>query len=148
MSGGICMWCKIMPLESAENYKFVVVLSRYENSILLSRHCERATWETQGGHIEEGETPMEAAKRELFEESGAAYYQIKPLFDYEAGDEGGSAAGMVFYADIQSLSQLPESEMAETARFKNLPENLTYPGITPLLFQKAEEMGLFKEIKI
>lgn len=139
------MWCNILPLESAGNYKFVVVLSRYQNKILLSRHHERTTWETQGGHIEEGETPMESARRELFEESGALDYVIKPLFDYEAGDEGGSAAGMVFYADVQTLSQLPASEMAETSVFKSLPENLTYPGITPRLFTKAVEMGLFSD---
>jgi len=36
---------------------------------ILSKHKKRDTWETQGGHIEDGETPLEATKRELFEES-------------------------------------------------------------------------------
>ena len=45
------------------------------------------TWETQGGHIEAGEQPLDAAKRELFEESGAVDFDIQPLCDYWAGEE-------------------------------------------------------------
>ena len=137
------MWCKIMELNKAEKYVFVVVLSKYKGKLLLSRHKERTTWETQGGHIEKGESPLEAAKRELFEESGAEKFAIRPIFDYEAGDQNGSAAGMVFYAEIESLGDIPQSEMAEVKSFSKLPENLTYSHITSKLFEKAVEMGLF-----
>ena len=47
------MICKTYELGSLKNYKFVVVLSRYDGRVLLSRHRERSTWETQGGHIEQ-----------------------------------------------------------------------------------------------
>ena len=67
-------------------YKYVVVLSTMCGQIMLSRHKKRTTWETQGGHVEQDETPLEAAKRELFEESGALRYEIQPLCDYWAGD--------------------------------------------------------------
>lgn len=119
-----------------KTYKYVVVLSTMCGKILLSRHKQRSTWETQGGHVEQGETPMEAAKRELYEESGAVGYDICALCDYWAGDEitGEGATGMVFHADIHELGAMPESEMAETRLFDNLPENLTYPAITPELF--------------
>ena len=40
------------------------------------------TWEIPGGHIEPGESPEEAARRELFEETGAAEFTIRPIFDY------------------------------------------------------------------
>ena len=82
------MGCKIHPLGSFENYRYVVILSRYQGKILLSRHRERNTWETQGGHIEPGETPEQAARRELFEESGAVRYEINSLFDYSFGGSG------------------------------------------------------------
>ena len=103
---------------------------------MLSRHKQRTTWETQGGHVEPGETPLEAAKRELYEESGALRYTIRPLCDYWAGDEnsGEGATGMVFHAEIDALGDMPESEMAETRLFDSLPENLTYPAITPELY--------------
>ena len=137
------MICKTYETGTLGVYKYVVVLSHYQGKILLSRHKERDTWETQGGHIEPGETPLEAAKRELYEESGAAEYEISPLCDYWAGKEDGSAGagGMVFHACIRALAEIPESEMDEVRTFETLPENdmLTYPAITPVLFRRLME---------
>ena len=134
-------YCNKLDFGAAQSPKYVVVLSVYEGKYLLSRHKERSTWETQGGHIEPGETPLEAAKRELYEESGAVGFDIVPLFDYEAGDRIGSATGVVFGACIRKLSAIPDSEMAEVYAFDALPKNLTYPNITPYLFRWAQEMG-------
>lgn len=131
------MGCKIHPLESFESYKYVVILSRYQGKILLSRHRERNTWETQGGHIEPVETPVQAARRELFEESGAARYEIRPLFDYSFG----GSCGVAFAAEILELGPLPESEMTEVRSFERLPENITYPAITPVLFREWDRMS-------
>lgn len=137
------MICEIHPVNELKNYKYVVVLSRYDGKILLSRHKDRTTWETQGGHIEEGETPFEAAKRELYEESGAVDYDMAPLCDYWAGTEDRSdwANGMVFRAVIHRLGPIPESEMAEVKCFDSLPDSLTYPAITPVLFDYLENGG-------
>lgn len=132
------MICKTYETGTLEDYKYVVVLSFYEGEILLSRHKQRETWETQGGHIEPGETPLTAAKRELVEESGAVEFEIEPVCDYWAMDEadGSSANGVVFCADIRKLGPIPESEMAQVRAFKTLPANLTYPDISPVLFAK------------
>lgn len=131
------MKCRVFPLKTLNDYKYVVILSIYKEKIMLSRHKRRTTWETQGGHIEVGETPETAAERELYEESGAVKYRIKPIFDYWAGDDGSGANGMVFFAQIDEVGRLPESEMKEVSFFERLPENLTYPEITPVLFQNA-----------
>lgn len=130
------MISRVFEVGRLKTYKYVVVLSTMGGKILLSRHKQRTTWETQGGHVEPGETPMEAARRELYEESGAERYLIRALCDYWAGDEatGEGATGMVFHAEIESLGDMPESEMAETRLFDALPDNLTYPAITPELF--------------
>lgn len=130
------MTSKVFEIGTLPHYKYVVVLSTYHGKLLFSRHRERTTWETQGGHIEPGETPVEAARRELYEESGATDFTLTPLCDYWAGDEeaGTEANGMVFTADIRTLGALPESEMAEVKTFDALPENLTYPEITPKLY--------------
>lgn len=131
------MLCKTYELNSLKEYKYVVVLSEYNRNIVLSRHKNRITWETQGGHIEQGESPLDAAKRELYEESGAIDYDIEPLCDYRAWNEetGHGANGVVFHAIIRKFSDIPESEMAEIKEFTSLPENLTYPAITPVLFE-------------
>lgn len=135
------MTCRVYPLNSLKSYKYVVIFSEYQGKILLSKHRNRATWETQGGHIEPGETPLEAAKRELFEESGAVDFQITPVFDYWAGEDGTDnwANGMVFRARIHRLGSLPQSEMAQVGGFDSLPENLTYPQITPVLFSHLSQ---------
>lgn len=138
------MISRIYPVGHLETYKYVVVLSTMRGKILLSRHKLRSTWETQGGHVEPGETPMEAARRELYEESGVLRYDIRALCDYWAGDEitGEGATGMVFHAEIYALGPMPDSEMTETHLFDRLPENLTYPAITPELYAYMKEQNI------
>ena len=141
------MITKTYPVGTLPAYKYVVVLSEYQGKILLSRHKKRTTWETQGGKIEPGETPLMAAKRELYEESGAVDFEIEPLCDYWAGEvqtkEEGN--GRVFLAKVKKLSAMPESEMAEVRTFDELPEKLTYPAITPTLFERKKQ-GIGKRL--
>ena len=132
------MTCRTYPLGSLKDYKYVVILSEHQGKILLSQPRSRTTWETQGGHIEPGESPMEAARRELYEESGALEYEIAPLCDYWAGTPEDWANGMVFRAVISKLGPLPQSEMARVRTFDRLPANVTYPVITPVLFAYLE----------
>lgn len=144
------MICKTYEIDELQDYKFVVILSEYQGKLLLSRHKGRSAWETQGGHIESGETPLEAARRELYEESGAVKYDITLLCAYRAEDEvtHQGANGVVFTAVIHELSAMPESEMAEVGEFARLPENLTYPQITPVLFARAvRETPLFLSLR-
>ena len=68
-------------------------------------------------------------------------YLLSPAFDYRAGDEN-LWERVVFIAEIDEIGALPESEMEEVAFFYQLPPNLTYPEITPVLLQKAKEAGL------
>lgn len=91
-------------MASVDEYGYITLDENTDTSTsakqISSRHNDRSTWETQGGHIEENETPLEAAKRELFEESGAIEYSIAPVCDYWSGTEDMShgANGMVFKA--------------------------------------------------
>ena len=133
--------CTVHPADHFTDRKYVVILSFMNGRVLLSRHKDRATWETQGGHIEPGETPLEAAKRELWEESGAVEYTIEPLCDYRAGDETGWAIGAVYRAEITKLGDIPAgSEMAEVKLFDVLPEEFTYTYISAVLFAHEAEL--------
>ena len=132
--------CRVYPLGTLESYKYVVVCTRYRDAWLLSRHKKRSTWETQGGHIEPGETPIQAARRELYEESGVRDAALCPVCDYLGYDSASSANGMVFLAVVHEMGTLPESEMQEVALFETLPRELTYPNVSPHLYAEAENL--------
>lgn len=141
-SASIC--ARIVGWDESIPNKYVVVFSRYQGKLLLSRHKSRDTWETQGGHIEPGESPEAAARRELWEESGAAEFTLEPVCMYWAEDRvdgkpQSGAWGAIFFADIKELGPMPQSEMAEVGQFDGLPENITYPYITPSLYERIRD---------
>ncbi len=132
--------CAVRPLNSLKDYKYVVVCTFYGEQIVLSRHRNRETWETQGGHIEDGETPLEAAVRELYEESGIRDAEMTPICDYYGYTDQSHANGMVFAARVSDIGPLPLSEMGEVRLFDKLPDasQLTYANVTPKLFAEAK----------
>ncbi len=71
---------------------------------------------------------MQAAKRELFEETGITDCEIIPLWDYEFIWDGniGRNNGSVYLAVVNSLGILPESEMERIESFTEVPGNYTY----------------------
>jgi len=140
---------KSYPFNTLGDYSFADTIALYKGKWIFSKHKERTTWETQGGHIEKGETPLEAAKRELFEESGAIDFDIEPLCDYKVyGELNGveiKGNGQVFFANVRTLSDLPsQSEMKEISLFDSPPDELTYLDynyeIFPLAVKKKESV--------
>ena len=138
MTGHHELQCTVHPFGTLTPLRFVVVCSFYKNQYLLSYHSGHQSWETQGGHIEKNETPEEAARRELYEESGVRDAALIPVCDYSAYDAEGSANGRVYAAVIHEMGELPPSEMSKIEAFDVLPENLTYPFVTPVLFEEAK----------
>lgn len=98
--------------------KFAVIFSRYQGKWVYCKHKERSTYEAPGGHREVGESIEMAAKREVYEETGAVDYDIKPVCIYE---------------------------IEEVRFFDDLPQELTYPLIQPVLLSKLQENNYIKE---
>lgn len=126
----------VVPVGHVRDYVFtVVVVFDSADRLVLCRHRDRSTWETPGGHIEPGEAPAEAAARELFEETGIVPRDLVAVGDYEVDGVG----GRLFAATVGTRSPLPDFEMAQTTAFEAMPDNLTYPEITPVLVTAVTE---------
>lgn len=94
--------------------------------------------------MEEGETGLEAARRELWEETGAKIYELTPVCIYSTdGHENNEEVyGALFYADITKFGEMPDFEMERIELFDSMPERFTYPDIQPHLMKKiCERIG-------
>ena len=67
--------------------KFAVIIARQDGKWIFCKHKQRDTYELPGGHRESGETILEAARRELQEETGAIDFAIEPVCVYSVKGE-------------------------------------------------------------
>lgn len=119
---------------------YSVISARYKGKWIFVRHRLRNTWEISGGHIEPGETPEEAASREVMEETGAIEFELSCIATYSVEKGGHKGYGRLFLADVTRIGNIPDnSEIAEKLIMDSLPGELTYPDIQPHLFRKTLE---------
>ncbi len=125
---------------SDEELTRVILVCRFKGKWLLCKHKEKGTWEVPGGHIEPGEKVMDAAKRELCEETGVSKANIEKICLYKI-----STFGLICYAEILELGNNKlEYEMDEISLFDELPNNMTYYDTHKMFIEKIK---LEKNIK-
>ena len=123
--------------------KYAVIIARHGSKLLWCRHRNRSTWEIPGGHIEPGETALEAGARELCEETGAIDFMITPICWYNLMFSNGhiGSYSLLCLAEVHTMGEL-HSEIAEVRTFDEPPAALTYPDIQPFLLAEAKRRGL------
>ena len=123
---------------SGKRLIYSVIASKYNDKWVFVRHHLRSTFEIPGGHIEENETPDEAAGRELMEETGAVKFSLECVSTYSVTQGGETRFGKLYFADIIEIGPIPDvSEIEEIIFLDNLPDPVTYPEIQPFLFKKV-----------
>ena len=127
---------RIAKLGALKAYRFVVIFTRYQDKWLYCRMKGSDTYGTPGGRIERRETPLEAAGRELFEETGALKYEITPVFDYSVHIPTEYSNGQVYLAHVEELGDLPDFEIAELKLFDTIPDKMRFPSILPVLYKR------------
>jgi len=112
-------------------YTRVVCVSRYKDKFVFSYNKKRQGWEIPGGHIEKGKSWIEAAKREMYEETGATKIKIEPVCVYKI-----NSFALLCYCEILELKELPSEYEMDKIMFSNeLPDKLTFPEAYKLYFE-------------
>ena len=132
-----------------ERLEFAVIIAKTDGKWVFCKHKERDTYEIPGGHREAGETILEAAERELKEETGAVDFTIKPVCVYSVKGKTrvnenveDESFGMLFVAAIFSFEEELHSEIEKILITEKLVDNWTYPLIQPKLLEEAGRRGL------
>ncbi len=114
----------------------VVCVCKYNGKYVFSFNKKRNGWELPGGHIEDGETWEEAAKREVYEETGATKINLKAICIYKI-----NSFALLCYCEIIELGQIPNySEISEICQLDDLPQKMTFPESSKLFFDKVKKM--------
>jgi len=129
----------------------VSVFARHAGRVLLVHHRRLGTWLPVGGEVEAGETPLEAAQRELKEETGLVGAFVAGLgvpgtpagfLAYEEHPAGakGTHLNFCFVADVATDAVVANEEFGEW-RWVEDAGGLPCPPNVAVLVRMAREAG-------
>ncbi len=124
--------------------KFAVIAAKTNGKWVFCKHKNRNTLEMPVGHREKCEDILATAKRELYEETGAIRFEIRPVCVYSVtapnNFDGNETFGMLYYADISEFENELHCEIEKIVITDNLPTDWTYPEIQPALIKEIRKI--------
>src|SRR4051812_41862261 len=87
-----------------EEAKHVLVIFQHAGDWLLTNHKQRGL-EFPGGKMESGETLEEAARREVYEETGATLSNLTYIAEYQVSGQKGSFVKAVFWGTVNRVEE-------------------------------------------
>ena len=111
-------------------FAMVIPFAPGQRQFFMSHNYRRDTWELPSGKVDPGESPIQAAERELLEEAGAQVDQLRPLgiLLTRLGQVPGQ--GHLYWGEVTHRGNLPQgSEMDDVRAFS--------PDTLPALEQMA-----------
>ncbi|MFT8362819.1 MAG: RNA deprotection pyrophosphohydrolase [Sporolactobacillus sp.] len=87
----------------AEEPGHVWIICRFHDQWLLTRHSKRGL-EFPGGKVEPGETAEQAARREVYEETGAHVAALRTIGQYQVIGLKETIEKTIYYAEIDSIT--------------------------------------------
>jgi len=128
----------IPPGEVPSVLSYVVIAARYGDGWLFVRHRRRGGWELPAGHPDHGEDSVQAAARELQEETGAVDFVMEPLSYYFVETREEKQYGRLFLAEVERLGDITDSAEIEGVKvFRRRPRSLSLPEVMSFLYATA-----------
>jgi ADP-ribose pyrophosphatase YjhB (NUDIX family) len=102
----------------------VRVIALKNNEVLLVRHTYKLNWHLPGGGIKRKETLVEAANRELYEETGAKVDNLELVGVFTNFSEGRNDHIVLFSGNIVKLDNIKNREISEVkfVCYNDLPQ--------------------------
>lgn len=130
----------ISPGKAPLKVSYVVIAARYSGGWLFVRHRRRGGYELPAGHPDAGEDTVEAAVRELTEETGAMGFSMEPVTYYSVDSGTGKQYGRLFYAEVETMGEISDTAEIEGVKvFRRLPRKLSLPEVMTFLYRRARE---------
>ncbi len=137
----------------SNNFSGTLCLTNNKKIILVKQYrypWQKSSWEMSSGFIDSGETPKEAAIREVMEETGYRVININPLINcYPIGNN--NSVGFLFIAKVEcSESPFDTDEIEQVKEFTIeevddlVKKGEIIQGTTMLAYYYAKSLDLLK----
>lgn len=124
--------------DAPSTVRYVVIAPRYGGGWLFVRHRRRGGYELPAGHPDKGEDSVEAAVRELMEETGACDFTLEPVTWYSVDTGSGKKFGRLFLASVDTLGEITDKKEIEGVRvFRRIPKKLSLSEVMTFLYRTA-----------